>query len=76
MSIAYKIVNTTGFNSLDYKTWRHKPAINPTWANFKIFFAEVFKDARDDGITAKTSGYATKVRQLQEDEVTLSEMQQ
>ena len=40
------------------------------WANFKIFFAKVFKDARDDGLTAQTSGYAANVRQLQEDEVT------
>ena len=76
VSIAYTIVNATGFYSLDCKTWRHKPAIDQTWVNFKIFFAEVFKDVRDDGLTAQTSGYAVNVRQLQEDEVTMSEMQQ
>ena len=76
MSIAYTIVNVTGFYSSCFKTWRLKPAINRTWANFEIFFAKVFKDARDDGVTAQTSGYAANVRQLQKDEVTMSEMQQ
>ena len=46
------------------------------WANFKIFFTELFKDARDDGLTAKTSGYSANVRQLQEDKFTMSEMKQ
>ena len=61
---------------MDCKNWRHKPATDRTWVNFKIFFAEVFKHARDGGLTAQTSGYAANVRQLQEDEVTMSEMQQ
>ena len=76
VSIAYTIINSTGFYSLDCKTWRHKPAIDRTWANFKIFFAKVFKDARDDGFTAQTSDYASNVYQLQEDKVTMSKMQQ
>ena len=76
VSTTYTIVNTTGFYSLDYKNWRHKPALNRTWANVKIFFSEVFKDARDDSLTVQTSGYATNVIQLQEDEVTMPEMQQ
>ena len=46
------------------------------WVNFKIFFVEVFKDSRDDGLTAQTSGYAANVRQLQEDKVAMLEMQQ
>ena len=71
LSIAYTIVNVTGFYSLDCKTWRLNPAIDRTWANFKNFFAEVFKDARDDGLTAKTSGYAANVHKLQEEEVTM-----
>ena len=76
VSIAYTIVNTTGFYFLYCKTWRHKPAIDQMRTNFKIFFAEVFKDERYDGLTAQTSGYAANVRQLQEDEVTMLEMQQ
>ena len=46
------------------------------WANFKLFFAKAFKDALDNSLAAQTSGYASNVRQLQEDEVTMSEMQQ
>ena len=76
MSITYTIVNATGFYSLDFKNWRHKPAIDRTWANFKIFFAELFKDPQDDGLTAQASGYTTNICQLQENEVTMSEMQQ
>ena len=76
VSIAYTIVNAIGFYSLDFKNWLHKPAIDKTWAIFKIFFAKVFKDTRDNGLTAQTSGYAANVRQLQEDEVTMSETQQ
>ena len=76
VSIAYTIVNATGFYSLDCKTWRHNPATDRTWANFKVFFAKVFKDAWDDGLTAQTSVYAANVRPLQEDEATMSEMQQ
>ena len=76
MSIIYTIFNATGFYSLDCKTWRHKPAIDQTWADFKLFLANVFKDARDNGLTAQTSGYAANIRQLQEDEVIMLEMQQ
>ena len=76
VSMAYTIVNATGFYFLYCKTWRHKPAINKTWENFKIFFAKSFKDARDDCLTAQTSGYEANVCQLQEDKVTISEMQQ
>ena len=76
MSIAYTIINATGLYSLDCKNWRHKPATDRTWANFKILFAKVFKDAQDEGLTAQTSVYAANFCQLQEDEVTLLEMQQ
>ena len=76
MSIVYTIVKATGIYSLYCKNWWHNPAIDQTWANFKIFFAEVFKDARDDSLTVQTSGYAANVCQLQEYEVTMAEMQQ
>ena len=64
VSIAYTLVNATGFYSLDCKAWRHKEPAIKTWANFKTFFAEVFKDAQDDGLTTQTSDYAVNVQQL------------
>ena len=60
---------------MDCKNWRHKPATDRTWANFKIFFVEVFNEARYHSLTAQTSGKAANVRQLQENEVKMSEMQ-
>ena len=46
VSIAYTIVNTTGFYLLHCKTWRHKPAIDQTWANFKLFSPKYLRTHR------------------------------
>ena len=64
VSIAYTIVNATGFYSLDCKILRHKPAIDRTWANFKTFFADVFNDARGDGLTAHPSTIVGRVNHV------------
>jgi hypothetical protein len=57
VSNAYTLVFNTGMFPEACRDWRKLPAIDKTWATFKIDFAEAYRDFRLSQATTQTNGF-------------------
>ena len=57
VSIAFTIVDRSGFYADDCRDWKRKPSTSKTWPNFQAHFSLAFKEARTSNRTTKAGGY-------------------
>ena len=58
VTTAFHILFATGIFLDDFKTWKHKPDADKTWANFKTYFSLAHRKFRETRTTTAGSGFA------------------
>ena len=70
--IGFNIIYKWGFYSDGFRYCRRKSKLDKTWPNFKVHFAEDFKETRDSNKTAGNSGYANLLSHIQSEMQTMA----
>ena len=71
VSTAFRTVQKTGMFTDDCKIWKRLPALNKTWAQFKIDFTAAHNELREEQQTTRGAGFhANSVQDLQQETAT------
>ena len=57
VNTAFHVIFTTGMFHDDCKLWKRRPALERTWANFKIAFSMAHQELLESTQTAQSSGF-------------------
>ena len=58
ISIAFTLIQQTGYYDQGCREWKRKPPDEKTWDNFKLHFAREFKESRDVNQNTRTNKFA------------------
>ena len=57
VTIAKKLIESTGFYTMDCREWNRTDKAQKTWVNFKLHFLRAFRENRDQSRQAQHAGY-------------------
>eukprot|EP00957_Ditylum_brightwellii_P051327 3892084-Ditylum_brightwellii.AAC.1 len=58
---AFNLIFVTGVHNEDCKEWRHRPAANKTWINFRMHFTDVHEELMELQEAAQQAGYTANM---------------
>ena len=76
VTITKKLIESTGFYTMDCREWNRTDNAQKTWLNFKIHFSRAFKELRDQSKQAQNIGYRHANTQNSANAAIFAEMKQ
>ena len=76
MTVAENLIESTGFNTVDFREWNLTDNAHKTWVNFKVHFLRAFRENRYQSRQSQHAGYGHTNTQNSANAAMLAEMTQ